>query len=200
MPNLTPSCFLRDCQTAKCTFPCNLPSSNLAQRKFRLVVATTEWLHTSFSQGKQCSSHGGLITYIDTNINAFVEITSPTLEGLFVKIHGMENTKDIIISNTYRLSYDKNCKENINFFTSEISPILFSFDTNTNDLIVTGLVGLDLFNDDTCPTEHISRPTQVGSLTVYNLWQFISDRRIRLLVKIPLCKSRESSQRGSSKR
>ena len=59
-------------------------------------------------------------------------------------------------------------------------------------------IGLDLFND-TCPTEHISRPTQVGSLTVYDLWQFISDRRIRLLVKIPLCKSRESSQRGSSK-
>ena len=58
--------------------------------------------------------------------------------------------------------------------------------------------GLDLFNDDTRPTEHISRPTQLGSLTVYNLWQFISDRIIRLLVKIPLCKSRESSQRGSS--
>ena len=60
-------------------------------------------------------------------------------------------------------------------------------------------IGLDLFNDDTRPTEPISRLTQVGSLTVYNLWQFISDRRIRLLVKIPLCKSRESSQRGSSK-
>ena len=57
-------------------------------------------------------------------------------------------------------------------------------------------IGLDLFNDDTCPTEHISRPTQVGSLTVYNFWQVISDRRIRLLVKIPLCKSRESSQEG----
>ena len=60
-------------------------------------------------------------------------------------------------------------------------------------------IGLDLFNDDTRPTEHISHPTQVGSLTVYNLWQFISDRRMWLLVKIPLCKSRESSQRGSSK-
>ena len=44
---------------------------------------------TCFSQGKQCSSHGGLITYIDTNINASVinmEITSPICEGLFVKI------------------------------------------------------------------------------------------------------------------
>ena len=60
---------------------------------------------TCFSQGKQCSSHGGLITYIDTNINASVinmEITSPIWEGLFVKIQGMENTKDIIIGNIYR--------------------------------------------------------------------------------------------------
>ena len=40
---------------------------------------------TCFSQGKQCSSHGGPITYIDTNINASVinmEITSPIWEGL----------------------------------------------------------------------------------------------------------------------
>ena len=69
-----------------------------------------------FSQGKQCSSHGGLITYINTNINVSVmniEITSPIWEGLFVKIQGMENTKDIIIGNIYRKPYDNNCKENI---------------------------------------------------------------------------------------
>ena len=73
------------------------------------------------------------------------------------------------------------------------------FDNELNWQNFINWIGFDLFNDDTCPTEHISRPTQVGSLTVYNFWQFISDRRIRLLVKIPLCKSRESSQRGSSK-
>ena len=64
---------------------------------------------------------------------------------------------------------------------------------------VGGWVGLDLFNDDTRPAGHISRRTHVGSLAVYNLWKFISDTRIRLLVKFPLCKSRESSQRWSSK-
>ena len=78
--------------------------------------------------------------------------------------------------------------------------IFYSCGDETSQLRVTGLcrIELDLFNNDTRPTEHISRPTQVGSLTVYNLWQFISDRRIRLLVKIPLCKSQESSQRRSS--
>ena len=69
------------------------------------------------------------------------------------------------------------------------------------------LVGLDLFNDDTCPSGHISRPTQVDvsqscfdSLNkllklnyIVQVWGLIevncviSDRRIPLLAGIPLC-------------
>ena len=80
------------------------------------------------------------------------------------------------------------------------------------------LVGLDLFNDDTCPSRHISRPTQVkvsqscfNSLNILlklnyivQVWGLvevncvISDRRIPLLAGIPLCKSRELSKRGYS--
>ena len=112
---------------------------------------------TCFSQGKQCSSHGGLTTYIDTNINASVinvEITSPIWEGLFVKIQGMENTKDNIIGNKYRPPYDNNYKENINSFTSELDPILSSFDTSTNDLIVTGDFNINLLQVNMSNKEH----------------------------------------------
>ena len=79
-------------------------------------------------------------------------------------------------------------------------------------------IGLDLFNDDTCPSGHISRPTQVNmSQSCFNslnillkvdyivqVWGLvevncvISDRRIPLLKGIPLCKSRELSRRGYS--
>ena len=79
-------------------------------------------------------------------------------------------------------------------------------------------IGLDLFNDDTCPSGHISRPTQVNvSQSCFNslnillkldyivqVWGLvevnciISDRRIPLLAGIPLCKSRELSRRGYS--
>ena len=82
-----------------------------------------------------------------------------------------------------------------------------------------GLVGLDLFNDDTCHSGHISRPAQVNvsqscfkSLNILlklnyivQVWGpvevdcVISDRRIPLLAGIPLCKSRELSPRGYSK-
>ena len=85
-------------------------------------------------------------------------------------------------------------------------------------IIIGWLVGLDLFNDDTCPSGHISRPSQVNvSQSCFNslnillklnyivqLWGLfevncvISDRRIPLLAGIPLCKSRELSRRGYS--
>ena len=79
-------------------------------------------------------------------------------------------------------------------------------------------IGLDLFNDGTCPSGHISRPTQVNvsqnrfnSLNkllnlnhIVQVWRLvevncvISDRIIPLLAGIPLCMSRELSQRGYS--
>ena len=78
--------------------------------------------------------------------------------------------------------------------------------------------GLDLFNNDTCPSGHISCPTQVNvyqscfnSLSkllklnyIVQVWGLvdvdcvISDRRIPLFTGIPLCKSRELSRRGYS--
>ena len=79
-------------------------------------------------------------------------------------------------------------------------------------------IGLDLFNDDTCPSGHISCPTQVNvSQSCFNslnillkldyivqVWGLvevncvISDRIIPFLAGIPLCKSRELSRRGYS--
>ena len=79
-------------------------------------------------------------------------------------------------------------------------------------------IGLDLFNDDTRPSGHISRPTQVNVsqscfnslnkllklnyvVQVWGLVEFncvISDRRIPLLAGIPLCMSQELSRRGYS--
>ena len=81
------------------------------------------------------------------------------------------------------------------------------------------LVGLDLFSEDTRPSGHISRPTQVnvpqscfhslnnyssliilytsgGQLKLINY--IISDRRTPFLAGIPLCKSQELSRREHS--
>ena len=78
-------------------------------------------------------------------------------------------------------------------------------------------IGLDLFNDDTRPSGHISRPTQVNVsqsclhsfnnysslVTLYTSGGYltnyiISDRRIPLSAGIVLCKSQELFQREHS--
>ena len=58
-----------------------------------------------FAQGKRCSPHGGLITYVDTNLNATVidiENNSPIWESLFVSIKGDVHNKAITLGNIYR--------------------------------------------------------------------------------------------------
>ena len=107
-----------------------------------------------------------------------------------------------------------------NILISKYRTAQFTMDTTISiclkDEIGWRLVGLDLCNDDTCPSGHISRPTQVNvSQSCFNslnillklnyivqVWGLaevncvISDRRIPLLAGIPLCKSRELSRRG----
>ena len=60
--------------------------------------------YTCISQGKRCSSHGGLITYVDSKFNTSVmdiKINSPIWEGLFVAIQDIETEKEIVVGNIY---------------------------------------------------------------------------------------------------
>ena len=55
-----------------------------------------------FSQGKHCSSHGGLIPYVNSELNASVlNVTnnSEIWEGLFVLVKEIEQEKDIVLGN-----------------------------------------------------------------------------------------------------
>ena len=64
-----------------------------------------------FAQGKRCSAHGGLITYVDANMNAFVidiENKSAIRESLFVFIKGSVHNNDITFGDTYRPPKDNN--------------------------------------------------------------------------------------------
>ena len=66
-----------------------------------------------FAQGKQCSAHGGLITYVDASMNASVidiENKSAIWESLFVSIKGSVPNKDITLSNIYIPPKDNNNK------------------------------------------------------------------------------------------
>ena len=86
------------------------------------------------SQGKKCSQHGGLITYIDENYLATVinvDNTSQIWESQFILVKDIECDNEIVIGNIYRPPYGNNGKENISTFISELDPIPETSPTQT---------------------------------------------------------------------
>ena len=137
---------------------------------FQVICLQESWLNdiydlslfqingfTCFSRGKKCSPHGGLITYVDSSLNASevnIDVNSSVWEGLFVQIQDLGYTKDIIIGNIYRPPYDNNNKENISTFISELDPILSSINATRKDIIITGDFNINLLHINVCNKEH----------------------------------------------
>ena len=110
-----------------------------------------------FSQGKRCSPHGGLITYINSQLNASVidiENDSAVWEGLFVLVKDINNEKEIAIGNIYRPPYDNNNETNINTFVSELNPIIGNISESNRELIVAGDFNINLLHVNICNKEH----------------------------------------------
>ena len=110
-----------------------------------------------FSQGKHCSSHGGLITYVNSQLNASViNVTnnSEIWEGLFVLVKGIEQEKEIVLGNIYRPPYDNNNESNINTFVTELNPIIGIISDDKRDLIIAGDFNINLLHINTCNKEH----------------------------------------------
>ena len=85
-----------------------------------------------FAQGKRCSAHEGLITYVDASIMSMnasvidIENKSAIWESLFVSIKGSVHNKDITLGNIYRPPKDNNNKLNIDQFTNDLDLIFRS--------------------------------------------------------------------------
>ena len=88
---------------------------------------------TCYFQGKSCTAHGGLLTYVSEDFNASkinINIDSTVWEGLFILIKDLENQKDIVLGNIYRPPHDNSTQTNINTFVTELDPILSSLTNN----------------------------------------------------------------------
>ena len=77
------------------------------------------------SQGKMCSSHGGLAIYINEKFNFStidLNINSQIWEGQFIEIENIESNKSLILGNVYRPP--NNTNNLYQSFTNEFIPIL----------------------------------------------------------------------------
>ena len=109
------------------------------------------------SQGKKCSQHGGLITYIDENYLATVinvDNTSQIWESQFILVKDIECDNEIVIGNIYRPPYGNNGKENISTFISELDPILANLSNTNRDMVITGDFNINLLHINLANKEH----------------------------------------------
>ena len=99
-------------------------------------------------QGKRCSQHGGLITYIHLHYNfdtCSVGIDSNIWEGLVIKILSNNNiSKNIFICNTYRPPKDNLTYENMNKYADELNLMLSDFNRTGSIILLLGDFNIDL--------------------------------------------------------
>ena len=101
--------------------------------------------YTCISQGKRCSSSGGLIIYADSCYNyELLDIPNDYTgwEGQFIKISGDGISKEIIIGNIYRSPKDLN--EHYLSFINEFSQLLSCLQTNNAEVILAGDFNINL--------------------------------------------------------
>ena len=113
--------------------------------------------YTCISQGKRCSSHGGLITYVDSQFKTSImniKNDSPIWEGLFVGVKEMETEKEIVVGNIYRPPYDNNSEQNVTTFVTELEPIIATLNDNNQELLIAGDFNINLLHINTCNKEH----------------------------------------------
>ena len=99
--------------------------------------------YEAITQGYRCTSHGGLITYVKSNLNAtrlHICPNSNIWEGLFVKVDNPENKSmpSIIIGNIYKPPHNNNNRENVEQFISEIEPVLTQLNKTNTEVIIGG--------------------------------------------------------------
>ena len=97
------------------------------------------------SQGKMCSSHGGLAIYISEKFNCStidLNINSQMWEGQFIEIANIESNKSLIIGNVYRPPNNTNSL--YQDFTNEFIPILENLQRANCETIIAGDFNIDL--------------------------------------------------------
>jgi len=146
--------------------------------------------YTLITQGKSCSSKGGLAIYLH---NKFSFITKMTLnnfntwEGQIIQVSkgGLKNP--IVIANIYRPPKDLN--DNYKQFIQELTPTLKSLDNHNSDAIITGDFNIDLLkiNDREVFSEFFDLLTENSFYPKITLPTRFSNRRGTLIDNV-FCK------------
>ena len=113
--------------------------------------------YTCISLGKRCSSHGWLMTYVNSQYNTSVidvKNDSPIWESLFVTVKDMNIGKEFVVGNIYRPPYDNNNEQNVTTFVTELEPVIATLNDGYHELLITGDFNINLLHINNCNKDH----------------------------------------------
>lgn len=127
--------------------------------EFSCICLQETWLHNDsnlsllqikdyvcISQGNFCSSHGGLLIYLNAKFKHKVlnlYTGSDIWEGQFIEINGKSLNKKIILGNIYKPPRG-NTIENIQSFINDITPIMNKLGKTKSDAVMLGDFNINL--------------------------------------------------------
>ena len=97
------------------------------------------------SKGKTCSSHGGLLIYLNSSYhykNILTDTTSDIWEGQLISVSNHTTNKKITIGNIYRPPRDIN--ENYEQFNKEFTEFLSRLQKTKGEVVIVGDFNIDL--------------------------------------------------------
>ena len=104
--------------------------------------------YNCISQGKYCSGHGGLITYVKEDFSYKIldnlHEKSQIWEGLFIEIDTQANEPNLIIGNIYKPPKNQKTVENTRIFTTEFGQVLEKLESTKGNIIIAGDYNLNL--------------------------------------------------------
>ena len=103
--------------------------------------------YTCIPQGKYCSQKGGLVTYVNSDYDAFKSIIgsqSDSWEGLYVDIKNEATKFHLVLGNIYKPPRNNNNNANIERFTNELKPILNTISKLECDIALAGDYNINL--------------------------------------------------------
>lgn len=128
--------------------------------KFHAICLQETWLNDNadttslhlngykcINKGKTCSSHGGLMIYVDDEFDSrIINISgeSNIWENMFIEIKGLYLHKTIVIGNIYKPPKSNNNVHNIESFINELEPILAELNNRNAEILLTGDFNINL--------------------------------------------------------
>ena len=145
--------------------------------------------YSCISQGRSCSKHGGLITYVHDkyNYDLYRNIDQSNIwEGQVIRIYNLNNLKDIYLCNSYRPPRGNITDDSLLPFIEDINNILSELNKSKSIIALLGDFNINLlqYNNSSAVRDYLNNIISLGLYPKITLPTRLTDHSATLIDNI----------------